>query len=241
MTKNRLKIFRNTLNIKLRRWRSLLTILLIIFIILIIIYPFTNNFFKIKQINIISHGIDVSVNQNKLTQNWLFFDSRQLKSDLISNYPQIYDINIKKVFPDKLEISLISRQAIAIVKTNRGEIWVDENGIVLSHTPEFSGNLPRLIFNIDDVPDGSQIDNSKVLSCLKLIKYLNNNLDLGEFSNYENRYFQAKIDKTSILFTQESDMQITAATLQTLINRFRIKGNMPTLIDLRFEKPIIIN
>ena len=43
-----------------------------------------------------------------------------------------------------------------------------------------------------------------------------------------------------IFFTQDAIEQ-TLATLQTLIAGFRIKGTLPKVIDLRFDKPVITN
>jgi hypothetical protein len=50
---------------------------------------------------------------------------------------------------------------------------------------------------------------------------------------------RAKSNTMDILFPQDGSMPAILATLQTLLSGFRIKGTLPTLIDLRFNKPMV--
>ncbi len=51
----------------------------------------------------------------------------------------------------------------------------------------------------------------------------------------------ATMGHTNIFLPQKGDLKVKAGTLQTIVMGFRIKGTLPTVIDLRFEKPIVTN
>ena len=57
---------------------------------------------------------------------------------------------------------------------------------------------------------------------------------------FENNYIQITLgDKTIIFFSLNKDLTSQVASLQFVLSRNKIEGRKPSIIDLRFEKPIL--
>ena len=197
-----------------------------------------NKFFTLQNIEVIGSGIQIELDKNALSHNLLFFPAKQLEQQILRDYPLLSAVSIEKRFPATLIIRVTQRKAIARLLTNGQTYVLDETGVVLGNAP-FDAPLPTLQFDLGTLAIGSQVSDHRVELSLLLVSRVKDVLTIDTVFEKDSSTLQAKAGSTSIFLPQNGDIGTKAATLQTIIEGFRIKGTLPTVIDLRFEKPII--
>jgi hypothetical protein len=193
--------------------------------------------FTIHTIEIANPSIEIMFDSKKITDNLLFFPSDKIRSQLLTANPQLSDLVLKKKFPNTLIFIPTLRTPVARLNMGKRVVFVDTDGIILSDATGES--YPYITIDVPQGAIGQKVADPRVLGSLQFLEYTSAYLPISEFDAYNTEAIRAKAQKVDILFTQNQDMKNVADTLQTLLAGFRIKGIMPTLIDLRFEKPII--
>ena len=218
-----------------------LVILLSLFILLSIgLYWASNWLFSINTIEVIGDGIDVTVSKDKVARNLLFFPTEKVRQQLLSTNPLLADVKLKRKLPHTLQIVTIARRPEAVLVSRGRRLLLDKEGIVIGEWfPEVV--YPRLVFDVDTPATGRRIADPAVVTSLGLISEISSWLIIDEITVLDSSSLQARSGKTNIFIPQQVSPSTTANTLQTLIAGFRIKGILPTTIDLRFDKPVISN
>lgn len=193
---------------------------------------------RIQEIEVRAEGINLVVDTSKFNDNLLLLSTQELRAHLLREYPLFADISIRKKFPHTLAITATRRDPFAVLFTASQRMTVDNSGIVLGDE-ETTSSLPRLFFDIGVVYPGKKITDSDVLASLELIEGSEGILDHADFSVRDRLSIQAKLPNREILFPRDGDLSAKAATLQTILSGFRIKGTLPKIIDLRYDKPIV--
>lgn len=207
-----------------------------ILVILGLLTAVTVKLFTIQQIIVIGNGVNIQLNENGIPHNLLFFPSRKFENLLTKNNPLVKTIIIQKKYPDTLVLTIVKRMPLACVNN---QYLIDGDSIVISQN---SGCLSYLSIITDlakSYQPGEKIDNSNLNYCVELIKYVGAFLQFDKFEATNSASITAKVGKTTIVFTQDSNAGKQATTLQTMFDGFRIKGTLPTVIDLRFNKPSV--
>lgn len=202
-----------------------------------VLYFFSFKVFILKTIVLEAQGIDLEIDKNKLPNNLLFFPSDRIRLELLQKYPLIGNLSITKIYPDKLLIKAFKREAIAILNYGSQNLLIDRYAIVLGQT-ENQIDLPILYFDVAVVSKGQKIINNQISTSLDFIEETKNFLKISSITTYDSKSILAKSENTSIYFPQKGNIE-KIATLQTLVNGFRIKGILPQVIDLRYDKPVI--
>ncbi len=195
--------------------------------------------FTIKNIVVVGNNIQVLVDETRLPKTLLLFPSVRLRMELLADNPILADIQFQKKYPHTLMIVPTLRTAVGRLTLVSREVLLDESGIVLSDADSTSPPLPHLIVPILSVRIGETISDPRVVAALAFITGIRDILPVSAISVEDERSLRAKNDTVDILFPQDGSIPAILATLQTLLSGFRIKGTLPTLIDLRFNKPII--
>ena len=131
MTKKQAQILRKKKKIK--RIIKLLTLLMII--IGGIVFALVSPIFNIKEIYVvkneqISSDTIVSLSQLKIGQNIFKYSSRKVEKEIKTN-PYIESVNIKRKFPDKIEITVKERQKNYNVEFLNGYAYINNQGYIL--------------------------------------------------------------------------------------------------------------
>lgn len=194
---------------------------------------------SIRKIEVVGNGIQVVVDQKKVPKNLLFFPSDQIKKEILSNNPALADVEFRKKFPHTLVIKATLRTPVVRFLTSNGQtILLDRNGVVLTYGDQ-GLRLPVFRFAVESVRIGAVLNNERLrlaLSMLDGIARIDPVVSVEEQSDFS---IFIKTEKTGIYITQDAQPDQTIATLQTLIEGFRIKGRLPTVVDLRFDKPVV--
>lgn len=196
-----------------------------------------NSWFTVRNIKVVGSGIGVFIDEKQFPKHLLFLQTDKIESELRQAYPHLARVEVRKQFPDTLVIHLSAREKIARIFSTTGVFGVDNQGYVI----DGGGNevLPRLLFPIEHLLIGQKTTDPGVSASVAFLNELSSAISIQSIERSDNQSLVAKTDTTDILFPQNGNPVSLAATLQTLINGFRMKGTLPTRIDLRFDKPVV--
>lgn len=184
--------------------------------------------FRIQKVEVVGAQITVVIDEDKMNKNLLFFPAQKVRMEFLAQNPLLKDIHIRKKFPHTIEIIAYTRNPVARVALSDREVVVDGNGVILGSSQTEHQRLP-IIMGIGE-------DNESLQWSLTII---NGVADIFSITNIDSTTLLAKANGIDIYFPQSEIILGKVATLQTLITGFRIKGNLPKVIDLRFDKPIV--
>ncbi|MEK7587276.1 MAG: hypothetical protein AAB457_00455 [Patescibacteria group bacterium] len=204
----------------------------------IIVTLVVNRMLDIRSIEVAGSDVQLLIDEKALPKNLLFFPSEKLRIQLLQENPMLRDIRIHKKFPHTLVIEPLIRDGVARITRGSQTVTVDYDGVVIPDA-DSSRVLPRIILDGDAVHVGQKVTDRMVQQSLLLIKHLDARWGIGSIEKRDDASITAYIGKTNTIITQDADMVSTAATLQTLLEGFRIKGTLPSVVDLRFDKPIV--
>ncbi len=139
-------------------------------------FIFSSNFCNIKEVIIkgndyLSKDEIFSKSQIKLGENIFKLDLKK-SIDSLEQEPRIKEVEIKRVIPNKIIISLKERKAAAIVRIGEEYFFSTKEGIILSKIdiPEEGFVLPLLLgLEIDEIKIGEIIDKPEFRAALESI------------------------------------------------------------------------
>lgn len=197
-----------------------------------------NAIFTIRSVEVIGEGMAIVVDQEKLPNNLLFFPVDQVREQIRKEHPLVGDITVRKKYPGTLVITAIARTPFAVVGTDTQTYTSDVQGVVLSQHPDASG-LAKVSLAVGAMQPGDTIGDPRVMAALNFLRETAPVVTVSEIAEFDSSSLQAQAEGMSIRFLQDGDRIVLARTLQMLIAGFRIKGKLPTTIDLRFDKPVV--
>lgn len=196
--------------------------------------------FTIQQVLVDAPGMALELDTTKFGTNLLFLPTRTLTSELLSTYPLLADVRFEKKIPGTLIVHLTRREPFAVLVSQGVSHAIDEHGLILGGIKDASP-YPILSFDVGIYTQGSTLTAPHVLGALSFLRGLDAPRDIQAIRERDSTSLLATMGNTSIYIPQLEDLREKAATLQRMIEGFRIKGTLPTVIDLRFAKPIITN
>jgi hypothetical protein len=216
------------------------TILFCIFIIVfsVLSYEAVTRLFSIQVIEVVGNGIQVQVDEKKISKTLLFFPSDRLRGEVLRDNPLLADVYFRKRYPHTLVIIPTLRPAFARLQTNDRVVLLDRSGTVLMDGDQ-GKTLPLFRFHLQFIRVGEVISDTRVQLALSLLDRLGGVLPVDGITEQDGPYILVKTGKTDIFIPQDKELDDILATLQTLMTGFRIKGTLPEVVDLRFDKPVI--
>lgn len=222
----------------LRKYRLLIFVGTLIVCCVFIVF-FSGTLFRIREINMSGDDVAIDVDQKQLNTNLLFFPTMKLEKELLSRYPMLGSVSVRKKFPHTLIIEVTVRKAIARLPSDLGFVALSSGGTVVSDA-RTQPMLPLIDVPFSSVQIGQSIQEPRILTALSYIQAdMTPSLRIERVSFYDDSSLLIQTAETNIIVPQQSDTRDTIATLQQLVTRFRMKGRLPAQIDLRFDKPII--
>lgn len=222
----------------MRRKRIIFFRIVLFLIISTCLYIGVTKLFALTAIVVVAENIELRVDQNKLPKTLLFFPSEKIRAALLTENPVLGDITFEKKYPHTLVIKPVLRRAYAVLVTPSRQVLVDEHAVVLGDT-QGSAELPVVRIDVALIRTGQKIQDPRVGAAIAFLVGMRGVLPIGLIEE-QSSSLHAVSSTLDIFFTQEH-IEGTLATLQTLIAGFRIKGTLPKVIDLRFDKPIVTN
>lgn len=220
-------------------------------IIIIIVISFLtifnlNKIFLVKKIDIVSNSDNKNIRGIDIKNKNIFLISEtELQNKIISENSFINAVDVKKVYPDKLIITINFNTPLAVLKVNVGYLILDNEGRIISKQKENNTQLPLINYyqqlNYYSLAAGDWISFKDIITCLKLLKI---SLDIGlkidtiDINGLDMLLFN--LSEKKIYFTTKKEVQTQAYELETITHQFKIAGKDFVSLDLRFEKPIVV-
>ncbi len=197
-----------------------------------------NNFFSIRTIEVVGTNLAVRVDERKIPKNLLFFPTEKVRGEILGDNTMLRDVRIKKKFPGTLVFVAVGRIPIVRLVSGGREVTLDNEDIAIGIAGPSDNLLPVLSIPLPSVQLGQKVTDQRVTSAVEFIDRMGQQ-KVTSIRQVESAWLLAKVEETDIYFTQGSDISGKVNTLQTIIAGFRIKGTLPKVIDLRFDKPIV--
>jgi len=202
------------------------------------VYGISNFLFRIRTIEVVGKDVYVAVDHRRISRNLLFFPSEKMKQTLLSDNPLLKSVQFRKKFPHTLVIEVTAPIPIARLVTPESTVLVDKTGLIVG-LDTGQNSLPLLRFNAAQDAVGNTVTDEGSLLALQCISILDKSIHIDEIAENDGMSLLMKIEQTSVIIPRDVPIGQTVATLQTLITGFRIKGTLPKVVDLRFDKPVI--
>lgn len=221
-----------------RKFGRIILVCFSILLVSIFFYLLVTRMFLIQTIEVVGQNVTVVVDNNKIPKNLLFFPSERIRSEILRDNPLLSDIQFEKNYPHTLKIKAILRSPFARLFSGDRMVLIDRDGVVLMDGDE-GLRLPLITIQLLSIRVGETLHDQGVQFVLAFLKGTSEYLTPESVVQLDSASFQVKDAKTDIFITQEKPVNQTLATLQMLIAGFRIKGTLPSVVDLRFDKPVV--
>lgn len=235
----------------------------------IFIFLFFGPLTKIKKIECQEEGIKCQTEtEEKLKRlveekNFFLVSEQKIKKEFLKENPFKKEIEVKKVFPQKIKFQIRKRKPIAGIakeleiggqeSTSSGKLTpqfeinkeiflVDIDGFLLEKTEKT--DLPLILIKQKDnfnLELGKTIDNSQMIKALEILNQLLLNLFEVKVARLE---MPGKLEvwlKNGVLaiFSLNKETKVQVDSLQFILSRSKIITGTIKKIDLRFDKPVI--
>jgi len=220
---------------------SIAVILLITGVSLILF--FSESLFQIKTVTIAGNPETVNTSVLSRQKNLLLLSQNKLKQELIAASPWIEDVEVKKQFPSTLQLVIHERIAIAEYQDEANRFFLDKTGRLMPVLSVKNFNTVQVFCSIAEKSTGQTVTNQLVLHGLLLIDAFKKTVgnEIFKLTCQEDvKTIQLSLPDTTVLVSADSEPEKTVSSLQLLLKQFRIEGNRPETIDMRFEKPVLI-
>lgn len=191
-----------------------------------------SNFFKIKNIvvNGMSNDKNLKVESNL---NFLLGENIFFLNDNIYNYfdrnNDVKNFNVKKLYPNSLEITITESKPICIILDNGKEIFLGDNGKILKSRQDY-GNLLK-------VYGSSNID--QIFRLLKTLKKSSlNSKNIKSITFFKSNRFDLDLNDKVIKFPINYNDSILEYAYKILQDNNFVDAK---IIDLRIDNKIIKN
>lgn len=202
-------------------------------------YTIIGKLFAIKQIEVVGTNMKLVINRDRLPATLLFFPSAKIRADILLNNPILSDVQVERKYPNTLVIKPSVRSNAALLITPARRVFIDESGIVLSDADGDYGGLTQITTKAVGIRLGQKIIDEDILHVLDFLNGIRSIMPIETVGIDENGVSDARTGTLDIIFTRDTDIRAALATLQTAWAGFRIKGTLPKIIDLRFDKPVV--
>lgn len=221
----------------------------------------------ISQINCTNEQ-DIKAQLNLIGKNIITIDEEKIRSDLMKKNICIKEVVIKKQIPYSIKLTISGRVPLARLASfipaqgldlgnlestpssqaalldwnfpnlNSSKFFLaDENGFVFDENERL--DLPALFLTTSQFFLSQQLDSEKFKSFEKVTDKL---------KNLNEPVIQAKIEDENLLiqsnqkivFALDRDLFEQLGSLQLILQKAKIDEKMPEVIDLRFDRPVIV-
>ncbi len=221
-----------------RKYGRVILSICIVLVISVSVYAACMELFTIETIEVVGGSATVKVDESKLPKNLLFFPSEAMKLEILRNNPILSTIEFQKKFPHTLVIRPVIRSASGILMSSGSAALIDKTGVVLMYGDQ-GLSLPEFYFDVPVLRVGEILNVKKLTVALSVFEEINALSRISLIKEIEGEGIFIQTEKTGIFITQDSRTDQTITTLQTLFEGFRIKGTLPRVVDLRFDKPVV--
>ncbi len=191
----------------------------------------------------------------------IFFNTSASKDGILKKFYCIADIKLSKIYPVTLKVAIFERIPIvaaarsqslpeiaaattsattsAVLASPSAFFAVDIAGVIFENLSQ-NTNLPKLYLS-ENLTLGAKITDFAILWVLEFLeKSADYNLSFLEFTKTQEEVLLGRTkDGVQLIMSAKTDPGKTAASLQAILREAKIEGAKFSILDLRFEKPIL--
>ncbi|HUS51988.1 MAG TPA: hypothetical protein VMX77_00815 [Candidatus Bathyarchaeia archaeon] len=188
-----------------------------------------------------------------LGKNFFVFPAGEAEEKMMAAFPDIEKATISKVFPDQIKMVVKLRKPVAAIAyqedfkqetaTFSAEfLIVDEKGIIFQKTGSPLG-LPVILTDYLERGDlGQKVDYHPVCQSVDLVILLSKLGLKPESVRVSGQEIQLQFEgDLEVFFSSEKEASVQVGSLQLILSRTKIEGKRLKRVDLRFDKPVIVN
>jgi hypothetical protein len=198
-------------------------------------------------------------------KNILTLSEAHFVSDLKKNFPEIEESTINRQYPSTIAISLklkkplllliliknptssISTSSAELAERSQGpdneQLLLDLNGDIVNpqgNSTELKTSLPILLMNSQKIFKENIDGREQLKFAAQLTNYLKRNISLYEIGEIVNSKLIIFLNNTQIIFSTKDSLPKQLESLQLILSRAKISGTKYQKIDLRFDKPVVV-
>lgn len=200
------------------------------------------NLFILKKVYIIAEKLRMDGLSELNGQNLLFLNTDKIAEILVHKNVNLKSIKIDKIYPDSLKLYPQAKIIKARIKSNTGEVLLDEEFILLRSEDGEVNNVP--VVEVQNIPLvlSQKADWRVERAIIFYDQIINQGLSIGRIKvdGYLSYVTLSIAEGTEVLIPLEAEGYKAAASLQIIMSRFRIEGKFVSRIDLQFDKPVVI-
>ncbi len=197
-------------------------------------------------------------------KNIFSLSENEVKNNIKKNFSQAREIIVKKKLPSSLTLSIKAKKpSIVVILTNKTgdsfatssaqlmeltkdptveEIYLDSEGEMVEITKENfpTESLPTLVLNLGQEAKSRHEKTQSLIFAVKTAEYLIKNIypfKIGQISDTKMSIF---LQDTQIIFSTKNLLAEQLESLQLILSRAKISGIKYQKIDLRFDKPVVV-
>ncbi|MEK7577045.1 MAG: hypothetical protein AAB492_00320 [Patescibacteria group bacterium] len=220
--------------------RVIFTVLVLIVGAMLSLFLIVNfhTFFRLERIEVVGTGAVFAADTAKLSSNVLFFPTKTLEDELRTNYPLFQTVTVTKKLPRTIVITYTLKDPSYYLESAGHTYGVDDHGIILG---EYDKPFihPIMSFDIGVQSIGVLVVDARVRAAVAFLRALDPSIQVAFVKQYSQTAFMVNVDSLDVLVPVDGDMGEKARALLFLQNGFRIKGVLPSMVDLRFSKPVV--
>lgn len=207
---------------------------------------YSDNYFKVRKIEILGeiNPSDLIGIESWNGKNMFLLQEDKMKQDLINSNPLLKDVKVIKKFPDTLSFIVSTYDEFVYLIVDQGYFSLGGDGRILSKSKDKIKDFPVIKYyqklNYSSWQSGDFIQYKDIITALHFLRKSSdlgltiNTIDIGGTS-----MIALQLKDRKILFTSEKDQALEDYQLDTIIRQFKIEGKQFTVLDLRFDKPVI--
>lgn len=224
----------------IRQYGRRLVLVLVVATVSFGAYVVLTSVFRLRTIEYVGQAAVIEIDESRIPGNVLFFPADKIRKTLLADHPELKDVLLFKRFPNTLRIEPIFREPVIVLSTGDRMVLVDREQVVVGYATG-TERYPVVRLPVSVEKKGQRLNDPRVGTAIALLAATAPLVRFTEVTEIDSQSLSFRGDGTEIFITQNADLAKVTATLQTLIEGFRIKGTLPKIIDLRFSKPIIKN
>lgn len=215
---------------------------LVLFYLLVV----SDNYFAVRKIEVMGIGDSSLIRgvSNYNSKNILLLNADEVQKHILSRNPHFNQVNVSKKYPGTLLIVVSFRTPYANFAVDKGFFILSDDGKIIKKSQSPVKDLPIIKyyqkFNFSSWQSGDNIQYKDIATS---IKFLKDALDLGlaidTIDIKGTNMIALRVKEKSILFTTEKDEKIQGYQFKTIVKKLKIEGRDFTVLDVRFDKPVI--
>lgn len=223
-----------------------ISMLLIIFLTFLSGFLFLrSDFFQVKALDFEFEKIaDEALVRQRVTEevfarSIFFLDPQAIEQRIKKNFPTIKAISIKKNLPDRLRIRVSVRVPLAIVEAkSKARFLIDGEGLLFRE--EAGESLPVISLGEDfNGGIGFKVSEGGVARYLETLQLVAQKGLTTKAIYLRPQMVELQLEETLVYLDVEKEIVQQIDLLTQLLQRYKLGGQVPKLVDLRFGRPVI--